>query len=284
MRRDLAVARERTGETRPAGDDPAPVPLNKQASEPAEQQKPDDEGPKKDDDVVMIEDVSMADVQADEPAAAETAEVSVEASDKKSEDPTAVIKSEKEPTPESKTSPKATEANDEKPPEPPLQIDTQAQAKPTAQQDGQQTANDEAQPDTGTFSNTNDLDSLFGGPTSAGVGDAQEFTMDDSNPAGDFDFGSFINDTSHTDADNDNISSLLPGLQDYANEQPGGNEDPDFDAIFSDLPVGGDGQGDSSNAMDATLDELMDFADFTGNDDSGQTNNNNNQDFDFDFT
>jgi hypothetical protein len=256
------------------------------AAESVVDQKADEEAPKELNDVVVTEDVSMADVQPDQPPATESTTDLVKTSDSKPEEPTDVSSPKKETRSESVAVLKTEESKDEKPSDQSLQIDTKTQPKPTTGKDEQNDI-EEKPPDTGTFSNANDLDSLFGGPMSAGPGEGQDFNMDDPGTTGDFDFDSFVNDADNNGADNDNISSLLPGLQDYANTQPGGSADPDFDTMFSDLPADAEGQGDSGNAMDASLDELMNFADFTGdltgNEEGGQ-GNNTNQDFDFDFT
>ena len=95
---------------------------------------------------------------------------------------------------------------------------------------GEQSAEDKA-PDTGTFSNTGDLDSLFNDTASGGGmggdnGDEPDFsTSADLNA--EFDMASFTNGLDANKSNgNDNISALLPGLQDYANDTAGA--EPDF--------------------------------------------------------
>ena len=102
-------------------------------------------------------------------------------------------------------------------------------------------------------------------------------TDDNLGDGDDFDFGLPTTDSQNLNndlLDNDNISALLPGLQDYANTQPddeggvGGTDDPDFDAIFGDGDGGlgemGEENGDGGvDGMESFLD--FDFAaDFAG--------------------
>ena len=167
---------------------------------------------------------------------------------------------------------------DQKPSDSALQIDTHTQPKDEKNDSNQ--ADEDRAPDTGM--NTNDLESLFGGPTSAGPGDGTDFQSQ-------FDFGDFDGNLDNNGADNDNISALLPGLQDYANTQPSVSGEPDFDALFStDLPMANDGQGDgqqgSAEHRDSTFDDLLDFEDFNAGDfTEGAGGSNENQDFDFSF-
>ena len=161
---------------------------------------------------------------------------------------------------------------------------------PTEQVSGEQSADDKA-PDTATFSNTGDLDSLFNDATSAGGmggdgGDEPDFsTSADLNA--EFDFNSF-NDTSNTN-DNDNISALMPGLQDYANDTTG--TEPDFSSFFTADPPNNQSQN-NNNAMgqqlidtaqgDSTFDDIFDMTfDMGGGNDGNQ---NGGTQFDFDFS
>lgn len=175
-------------------------------------------------------------------------------------------------------------ASDEKPSEAALQINTRA---PHEEQkvNGEQPADENKEPDTGTFSNANDLDSLFGGPTSAGVGDGQDFDMDPNNNT-EFDFGFDTNiDSNAADNDNNDISALLPGLQDYANTQPTSG-DPDFDTMLNDIPIDqNDQQHVSGENRDSTFDDLMDLTNFNTEFGaaSGDGGTNENRDFDFSF-
>jgi hypothetical protein len=161
---------------------------------------------------------------------------------------------------------------------------------PTEQAGGDQSADDKA-PDTATFSNTGDLDSLFNDATSAGGagGDEPDFsTSADLNA--EFDFTSF-NDASNSN-DNDNISALLPGLQDYANEATG--TEPDFSSFFTADPPNNltDQSQNNNTAMgqqlidtaqgDSTFDDIFDMTfDMGGGNDGNQ---NGGTQFDFDFS
>lgn len=164
---------------------------------------------------------------------------------------------------------------------------------PTEQATGEQSTEDKA-PDTATLSNTGDLDSLFNDATSAGgmggdsIGEPDFSTSADINA--EFDFQSF-NDASATN-DNDNISALLPGLQDYANDN--GGAEPDFSSFFTADPATnlGDQPQNSQTALgeqqidtaqgDSTFDDLFDLTfDMSGGTDGNQNGGN---DFDFDFS
>ena len=161
---------------------------------------------------------------------------------------------------------------------------------PTEQASGEQSADDKA-PDTATFSNTGDLDSLFNDTTSAGGagGDEPDFsTSADLNA--EFDFTSF-NDASNSN-DNENISALLPGLQDYANETTG--IEPDFSSFFTADPPNNltDQSQNNNTAMgqqlidtaqgDSTFDDIFDMTfDMGGGNDGTQ---NGGTQFDFDFS
>ena len=161
-----------------------------------------------------------------------------------------------------------------------LQIDTQTQPKPTTAEPNQTEADNP--PDTGTFSNPNDLDSLFG-PTSAGGGD---LSADPTNTnTMDFDFDSF---SAHLGPDNDNITSLLPGLQDYANNQADSAHASDFENLFdiNSVPVDPTRQVQGEN----TFEDLLDFEDFAGGEfggEGGEGGGNGNgeggAEFDFEF-
>lgn len=181
-----------------------------------------------------------------------------------------------------------------KPSDPASQIDTDKDQQ-TAQLDEITRVDDDNPPDTGTFSNNADLDSLFNDdPASGSGGDAvaNEFSLD-ANPTTEFDFETFTANLDSNGTDNDNISALLPGLQDYANTHPVGSGQPDFDALFAtDVPVVGDGQGEgagdqqgSGEQHDSTFDDLMDFTDFNAGDYSGNGEDGagNNDEFNFAF-
>lgn len=168
-----------------------------------------------------------------------------------------------------------------------LELDTKQTDKA-----GQEQAGDEKAPDTATFSNTGDLDSLFNDPASAGGiggdnGDEPDFsTSADLNA--EFDFGSFSAglDTNNSNG-NDNISALLPGLQDYANQNGG---DADFNSLFNtDTPANppdqsqNDGNQNNQNSQyDPTFDDFLDMTFDMGND--GNENQSGGNDFNFDFS
>jgi hypothetical protein len=156
----------------------------------------------------------------------------------------------------------------------------------------EQAAEDKA-PDTATFSNTGDLDSLFNDPSSAGGmggdsgGEADFSTSADINA--EFDFQSF-NDTGATNA-NDRMSALLPGLQDYANDTASG--EPDFTSFFNpdpstnlaaqpQTPNTATGQQQIDTAQgDSTFEDLFDLTfDMSGGNDGNQSGGN---DFNFNF-
>jgi len=170
-----------------------------------------------------------------------------------------------------------------------LKIDTQGQQQEAGKHD-EDRAEDEKAPDTGTFSNTGDLDSLFNDPASAGPGGASTDFNIDSNTSAEIDFDAFGPNLDHN-ADDDNISALLPGLQDYANTGPAGSGEPDFNALFAtDAPAAGASQGvgggDQQGAGESQ-DPTFDFMDFDFNADGyaggGEDGPGNNQDFEFTF-
>lgn len=143
---------------------------------------------------------------------------------------------------------------------------------------------EEKAPDTAT----GDMDSLFNDPigTEDATG-ADAFTFDESNPNG-LDFSAFNTGFDATGADNDNISSLLPGLEDYANTQTNAAADViDFDSFFN---AGGDDQNagldqqDSGEQRDTTFDDLMDLGTFEAldGDENNHNSNDNNAELDFD--
>lgn len=168
-----------------------------------------------------------------------------------------------------------------------LQIDTKP---PPANMTGKDNAaaDEEKPPDTAVGSTTGDLDSLFndgGNDDSASL--TNEFNFDTSNNGGEIDFGDFGNNFSTDNNDNDNISSLLPGLEDYANTQAPSTAELDLNALFGTASGNDNDQNNGMNSQgageqrDTTFDDLMDLANFdgTGLDDA---NNDNNADLDFD--
>lgn len=176
--------------------------------------------------------------------------------------------------------------------DPKLELDTSQTGPPS----GEQSADDKA-PDTATFSNTGDLDSLFndtasGGGTGGDNGDEPDFsTSADLNA--EFDMASFTNGLdANKSNDNDNISALLPGLQDYANDTAGA--EPDFSSFFNaepttnppdqsqnSLTAGGEQQNDSMQ-HDNTFDDIFDMTFDMGG--SGGQSQNGGNDFNFDFS
>lgn len=169
--------------------------------------------------------------------------------------------------------------DDPKPPNGGLQLDTKPPAEDSKNADNQPADEDKA-PDT-----ANDLDSLFNDPMSAeGTGGENPDFNFDQDGSNDLDFGSFGANFDANGADNDNISSLLPGLEDYANTQPNNNgADVDLNELFGvgDANNGMDSQG-AGEQRDSTFEDLMDLANFEGMDGGSSGGNNNNADFDFD--
>lgn len=273
MRRDLAVCRELSGAqtSQPASSQSQPLaqvseaarglPQQEEASAPvAKDTTMTDNAPEKN------EKPQAADKSPSVPATAAPAPEAVSESK-----PTAQEDTKIEAAPA--TDSKALKENSEPPPNGLPSIDTSAeQSKP---QDQKHT-DEEKPPDT-----VNDLDSLFNDPMSGGAGANADFSFDQDGSGNDMDFGSF-------GGDNDNISSLLPGLEDYANTQPNSNaNEVDLDQLFGlsdNNQNAGDMQGGTGEQQDTTFDDLMDLANFdTGMDgDNGNGNNAANNDLDFD--
>ena len=179
----------------------------------------------------------------------------------------------------------APESSDEKASDTALHIETKPYDNAAQDSMIQQADDDDKEPDTGTFTNA-DMDSLFNDPTSAGAGETADFGAE-TRSGNEFDFGSFNANFDANAAgsnDNEDLSSLLPGLQDYANTQPTSGE-PDFNALFS--TDGGDNTQDSAQPAtaqhDTTFDDLMDFNFDIGGGGDGDGSNENN-DFDFSFS
>lgn len=177
-------------------------------------------------------------------------------------------------------------------PEMKLELDTK--------QTEQANSTEEPAPDTATFSNTGDLDSLFNDPASAGgmggSGDEPDFsTATDLNLNAEFDFPGFnAGLDANTSNDNENISALLPGLQDYANDT--GGAEPDFSSFFTADPTAnandlsqntGNGSGDgnqqnNTTQQDTTFDDLFNLEFDMGG--GGSDNQSGGNDFNFDFS
>lgn len=280
MRRELALCRERSGLSKPAeaNDSIATNTISNQdhvsEQKPEDAQKPNDPA---------LEDIIMQD---SEPS--ETQEAAKDASQGAltAQEPSDIEKPVSAPTdvPIDPGALNVAPETDQRPSEAALKVDTQSQPKDD-KADGEQPADEDKPPDTGTFSNVNDLESLFGGPLSAGPGDAPDFSID-PNTNDDFDFDAFASSLDNNTADNDNISTLLPGLEDYANTQSSGAGEQDFDAIFSGaLPA--NMEGDEQRGIphrDSTFDDLGDLLDFnvgefTGG--TGEGGEDENNEFDF---
>lgn len=296
MRRDLALCREEAGEQIPAeviattADNPKNAPSQELGDQELGDVKESVASPGR-----TSPDAAVA-MQEPEPVEPETTDAQPQGNDVRDPDgnrPAEIPDHDQESPPDQPSDAKVTE-NDSKPPVSALQVDTSRD--PQKAEDGtKDQADDEKPPDTGTFSNNADLESLFNDPGSAGPGEAPDFGID-SNVSTGFDFETFNAnlDNNNNVADNDNISALLPGLQDYANTQPSGSGgEPDFSALFAtDAPAtgdvlaegSGDGQG-SGEQRDSTFDDLMDFADFNANDyaGDGEGGSNGNQDYEFIF-
>ncbi|KAI7086862.1 hypothetical protein KC356_g4698 [Hortaea werneckii] len=180
--------------------------------------------------------------------------------------------------------------------------DSSPDAKPIKQaseppQTDEKKPDEEQPPEAETQSNngTGDgLDSLFGDAASAGAGEgnAPDFGLGAEGSAP-FDFDSFsagLGVENNGSGDNDSISALLPGLQDYANNEPGGGSaEPDFSALFNtDMQPAGDGQNGESKKDEQQIDdvfgEIMNFGDFNTNDfTSGDGAGGDDGNFDFSF-
>ena len=265
MRRDLAVCRERSGLGKLSemnGTAVAAPDVAKRQSDIAVTATLENDASSK-----VVEDTPMQDAQPEDDVKLDDASTEKPAQEQQSSD---TIEADDKVANESEMPASIPEVamDDTKAADSALQIDTNAQSKATTGENTQ--GEDDNLPDTGTFSNTNDLDSLFGGPTSAGPVDG-----------GEFDFGSFGANLGDNGADNDdNIISLLPGLQDYANNQAGDNNATDFDNIFDfdNVPL-------DTHQNENTFDDLLDFEDFTGGNDNGTDGNNANAgDTDFNFS
>lgn len=222
------------------------------------------------------EDIPMPDIEAEDPQDTQPApsfdELIAEAPapDPPMQDTKPSVVAHTRPTAESSA------GMDTKPPSHDLQIDTKAAAEGKAE-----SKDEEKVPDT-----ANDLDSLFGAPISAEPGESTDFDFD-QNGTTDIDFDSFGANFDANPTDNDDIASLLPGLQDYANTQDNSGADVDLNALFgtTDSNNGMDQQG-AGEQRDTTFDELLnmtDMADFGGGmEGDGNNNNNNSEAFDFD--
>ncbi|EME47845.1 hypothetical protein DOTSEDRAFT_32217 [Dothistroma septosporum NZE10] len=158
-----------------------------------------------------------------------------------------------------------------------LQIDTKA-----AEEQKAISKNEEKVPD--TANTANDLDSLFDGPISAEPDESTDFTFE-QNGATDIDFGSFGGNFDPNPTDNDDIASLLPGLQDYANTQDNSGADVDINALFGTTDSNNNGmdQQGAGEQRDTTFDDLLaDMPDFGVGMEGDGANDNDNADFDFD--
>lgn len=257
MRRDLAVSRERAGLVKPAlvngTVSPADITISEETIKPNESQsKP-------------TEDAVMEDVQPGGEADVTAALAEDKATEEKPDD---AAKDDEKPEEQAKLN-TADESSEKKASDPNLQIDTQTQPKNTDDQ-----AEGDNPPDTGTL--TNDFESLFGGPTSADAGDGEGSDFNDN-----FDFGFGTDNNADNDED---ITSLLPGLQDYANTTSDANA-ADFDFNFDDVAMG-NGNNDETQQLDSDFNSFLDLEDFTNGNfgGSGADSNNANASTEFDFS
>lgn len=282
IRRDLAVARGSD-----SGNKVATQAVNAPSAAIAEPPAPENGAAQKEEPPADIIDITEPD--APQPETAKETEEPPAASPKKRPSPSHEDGSNEEPaTKKQAVGDEVSTTSEPQTSDTKLQLNT----NPTEQASGEQSAEEKA-PDTATFSNTGDLDSLFNDATSAGGaggegGDEPDFsTSADLNA--EFDFTSF-NDASNSN-DNDNISALLPGLQDYANETTG--TEPDFSSFFTaDPPNNLTDQSQNNNTDmgqqlidtaqgDSTFDDIFDMTFDMGGGNDGNQNGGNQFDFDF---
>lgn len=282
MRRDLALYRDKSKTPKDAPQIEAPSSDTLEKDEiPSSDTLADEE----------MEDVKIADAS---PSGAIKDEPTAELAPTSADEPPSTSPETKAEQPEEKTA---------SAPEPDVPADSKPQPET---QDSEQPSKDESTqppPDSTTFSNTPDLDYLFGGPVSAEPGDnaAAEFNFGDptgtNTGADDFDFDAFANSLAGANGGmpvgEDNIASLLPGLEDYANTAPVQDATMDFDDIFnSTLPTynatGGDGNNSQAGPpQDTTFDDLLDLPDFGVGELTGENGGEGgaaNQEFDFDMS
>jgi hypothetical protein len=183
-------------------------------------------------------------------------------------------------------------------PELKLQLNTNTQDTKTLAD--KSPAQDEKAPDTGTASNNADLDSLFNDPTSAAglggdSGPGTNCSGTGPSTGNDFDFATFNAslgqnpEGDENENDSNNISALIPGLSDYANDQA--TAEPDFEALFA-MPTANEGtsgtavgevQAVTGELHDTTFDDFNDLIfDMTGDGNEGTAGGN--QEFNFDFS
>lgn len=149
-----------------------------------------------------------------------------------------------------------------------------------------ETAVDENKTADTAFSNDAEMESLFNDGT--GSGDGPDFG-NDIDTSNDFDLATFGIGMDADNNDGENISELLPGLQDYANDQSNGNDEPDFSTLFdtaTDLQnqgVSGE-QQDEGQQMDMTFDDILDFNFDVNGGGEGDGANSTNDDLNFDFS
>lgn len=271
MRRDLAACKERSGQlTRdPAPTQPITTDTRMDTTEDQQQEpdaKPDAVPVTEPEQPAPMEDVVMEDAK---PAVPEvktpqdsnpTEQPSEQSDDAKPQQPS---KTDLDPV-----------GDDAKTADTDLHIDTKAVNK--VDPEGKSN-DDEKAPDTAAETN-NDLDSLFNDDTMSAGGmaaDAGDYNFDQD--GGNIDFGDFAIGN-NDGADNDNISSLLPGLEDYANTQ---SNEVDLDQLFNlnsndDNGMNAQGAGEQGDSFEDLL------AGFDGDVVDENPNGTANQDFDFD--
>ncbi|KAI7215909.1 hypothetical protein KC333_g5157 [Hortaea werneckii] len=293
MRRDLAVCREQESKGVSSDDLAAATvePQNTAANDSSSHQAATTVQPATadDGDIEMGEAEQAESQSVDEKPSADTLENMEQKAVSENEQP----QQDQKPAPEALDQP-VKDGSKSKDPSPDAKPIKQASETP---QTDEKKPDEEQPPETETQSNngTGDgLDSLFGDAASAGAGEgsAPDFGLGTEGSAP-FDFDSFsagLGAENNGSGDNDSISALLPGLQDYANNEPGGGSaEPDFSALFNtDLQSAGDGQGGENKKDEQQVDdvfgEIMNFGDFNTNDfTSGDGAGADDGNFDFSF-
>ncbi|KAK3680027.1 hypothetical protein LTR78_000404 [Recurvomyces mirabilis] len=345
MRRDLAVCRERSEIQPPKADTKSIGTTLKQVPGHAQDQKPIQASNSAPSEQAQDEEPGATETSLSTNLDESSASVQLSSKSADKEDPGTVDAKVKPITPPlpAEASPTLLPASpdDKKPTTADLSIDTNPPqpAKETASKEDYTDTTMTDQPDTAptTATENADLESLFNDPASASAS-ATAISAPGSGPATiaseapdpdlttGIDFGSFnaslskpsttndhdLNLGRGEDADND-LSALLPGVQDYANMQPEnpmegldmememdmgiGMEQPNFDELFAadgDGPgdlMGGDGDGDGMAGVgDSTFDDLMDFSNFDngggrGGEEFGTGDGKDNHpEFDFGFS
>ncbi|KAI5357851.1 hypothetical protein Slin14017_G118640 [Septoria linicola] len=289
MRRDLALWRERAGLPEQSTTEQQPVqspvpPPQPVSTSMQDTSTPAPTTPHVETATASSEDVAMEDAQPEQqPSTGEQPKMDVDMADDTIAIKTGTPLATSEPAVETQasqdlttqTSAKSTSPNAKKP-EPALQVDTAPDTTKSTKP-----SEDDKAPDTAKECVKNDLDSLFDG------GDVtndpnNEFNFDEATN-GDLDFGDFTN-FGTDNGDNDNISSLLPGLEDYANTQTNNSSGAELDLNSFFNTDAGDANNTSNdkinndNQHDTTFEDLMNL-NFDG---PGMDDADNTADLDFD--